>query len=146
PGATGQIATVKLGGTQAGPTAPATAAALDLSPGQMFASRYRVEQVLGRGGMGVVYRASDTQLDEIVAIKTLPGDVMQRSPEDLERFKREIRLARKITHANLLRTYDYGQAESVYFISMEFVRGYTLSELLAEADDKQLAPRLAMGI
>ena len=81
-----------------------------------------------------------------MAIKTLPGDVMQRSPEDLERFKREIRLARKITHRNVLRTYDYGEAEGVYFISMEYVRGYTLAELLEEAPDHRMAPRVAMGI
>ncbi|MGZ7079768.1 MAG: protein kinase domain-containing protein, partial [Thermoanaerobaculia bacterium] len=143
-GETPAPATLKLGLTDG--ATETKMAAMDLTPGQLFAGRYRIEQVIGRGGMGVVYRASDTQLDEIVAIKTLPGDVMQRSPEDLERFKREIRLARKITHRNVLRTYDYGQAESVYFISMEFVRGYTLSELLAEAENKQLAPRLAMGI
>jgi serine/threonine protein kinase len=71
---------------------------------------------------------------------------MTRSPEDLERFKREIRLARKITHRNVLRTYDYGEAEGVYFISMELVRGYTLAELLAEAEAKQMAPRVAVGI
>src|SRR6185436_6931495 len=119
---------------------------IDLSLGQMFAHRYRVEQVIGRGGMGVVYKATDTQLDEIVAIKTLPGDVMQRSQEDLERFKREIRLARKITHRNVLRTYDYGEAEGVYFISMEFVRGYTLSELLDEASNRQMAARATVGV
>src|SRR5437870_4026900 len=71
---------------------------------------------------------------------------MQRSPEDLERFKREIRLARKITHRNVLRTYDYGEAEGVYFISMEYVRGYTLAELLEEAPDHRMASRAAMGL
>ncbi len=138
---TGGMATMRLGdtvGTAAG------ASGLDLSQGQVFAGRYRIEQVLGRGGMGIVYKAIDTQLDETVAIKTLPGDVMQKSPEDLERFKREIRLARKITHRNVLRTYDYGEADGVYFISMEFVRGYTLSEL--EQETRELAPRAAMGI
>ena len=137
---TGGMATMRLGDTVGG----AAGAGLDLSPGQTFAGRYRIEQVLGRGGMGVVYKAIDTQLDETVAIKTLPGDVMQRSPEDLERFKREIRLARKITHRNVLRTYDYGEADGVYFISMEFVRGYTLSEL--EQETRELATRAAMGI
>jgi serine/threonine-protein kinase len=117
-----------------------------LGPGDTFAGRYRIEQILGRGGMGVVYRATDTQLDEIVAIKTLSVDVMSRSAEDLERFKREIRLARKITHRNVLRTFDYGEADGMYFISMEFVRGYTLAELLEQAPDKKLAPRTAMGI
>ncbi|HEY3056070.1 MAG TPA: protein kinase [Thermoanaerobaculia bacterium] len=139
------VATMRLEATQAGATAPAKTA-VDLDTGQVFANRYRIDQVLGRGGMGVVYKATDTQLDETVAIKTLPGDVMQRSPDDLERFKREIRLARKITHRNVLRTYDYGEAEGVYFISMEFVRGYTLSELLSEAAGRQMAPRVAMGI
>jgi serine/threonine protein kinase len=71
---------------------------------------------------------------------------MTRSPEDLERFKREIRLARKITHRNVLRTYDYGEAEGVYFISMEFVRGYTLSELMDEAPDRRMPARAAVGI
>ena len=144
-GTTGSMATMRLEATQAGTTAPGSPV-VDLVPGALFANRYRIEQVLGRGGMGVVYKATDTQLDEMVAIKTLPGDVMSRSPEDLERFKREIRLARKITHRNVLRTYDYGEAEGVYFISMECVRGYTLSELLEEAPSHRLAPRVALGI
>ncbi|HEY6138438.1 MAG TPA: protein kinase [Thermoanaerobaculia bacterium] len=142
---TSSMATLRVDSTQPGQTAPAYALA-ELSAGQLFANRYQIEQILGRGGMGVVYRAVDTQLDETVAIKTLPGDVMQKSPEDLERFKREIRLARKITHRNVLRTYDYGEAEGVYFISMEYVRGYTLAELLEEAQDHRMAARAAMGL
>ncbi|MDP9193151.1 MAG: protein kinase [Acidobacteriota bacterium] len=144
-GSTSTMATMRMSATQAGATAPGSPPA-DLSLGHLFASRYQIESILGRGGMGVVYKATDTQLDETVAIKTLPGDVMMRSPEDLERFKREIRLARKITHRNVLRTYDYGEAEGVYFISMEFVRGYTLSELLDEAENRQMATRAAVGI
>jgi len=143
---TSQMATMRVDATAPGPTSPATGAVAELANGALFANRYQIEQILGRGGMGVVYRAIDTQLDETVAIKTLPGDVMQRSPEDLERFKREIRLARKITHRNVLRTYDYGEAEGVYFISMEYVRGYTLAELLEEAPDHRMAPRAAMGL
>ncbi|HEV2719734.1 MAG TPA: protein kinase [Thermoanaerobaculia bacterium] len=142
---TSSMATMRVDSTQAGITAPAGAVA-ELAAGALFANRYRIEQMIGRGGMGIVYRAIDTQLDETVAIKTLPGDVMQKSPEDLERFKREIRLARKITHRNVLRTYDYGEAEGVYFISMEYVRGYTLAELLEEAPDHRMAPRAAMGL
>ncbi len=132
-------------GTIPGATAPG-GTPVELNPGQLFATRYRIESILGRGGMGIVYKANDTQLDETVAIKTLPGDVMTRSPEDLERFKREIRLARKITHRNVLRTYDYGEADGVYFISMEFVRGYTLSELMDEAPARQMPARAAVGI
>jgi len=137
--------TMKMDATSPGPTAPGMVTA-DLAAGSYFAHRYRIDQILGRGGMGVVYKAIDTQLDETVAIKTLPGDVLQKSPEELERFKREIRLARKITHRNVLRTYDYGEADGVYFISMEYVRGYTLNELLDEAPNKQMAPRLAVGL
>ncbi|MBV8546408.1 MAG: protein kinase [Acidobacteria bacterium] len=140
------MATMRIGETMPGATAPGLAAAQELTPGSTFANRYRIESIIGRGGMGVVYKAVDAQLDETVAIKTLPGDVMSRSPEDLERFKREIRLARKITHRNVLRTYDYGEAEGVYFISMEFVRGYTLAELLEEAPAHQMVPRVGMGI
>jgi len=143
--ASSSMATMRIGETTPGLTAPGIAAQ-ELTPGSLFANRYRIDQIIGRGGMGVVYKAVDTQLDETVAIKTLPGDVMSRSPEDLERFKREIRLARKITHRNVLRTYDYGEAEGVYFISMEFVRGYTLAELLEEAEAHQMATRVAMGI
>jgi HAMP domain-containing protein/predicted Ser/Thr protein kinase len=142
---TSSMATMRLDATEAGTTAPG-GLIIELSPGLLFANRYRIEQILGRGGMGIVYKANDTQLDETVAIKTLPGDVMTRSPEELERFKREIRLARKITHRNVLRTYDYGEAEGVYFISMECVRGYTLWELLEEAPNHRLAPRVALGI
>ena len=144
-GTTSSMATMRMEATQAAATAPA-ASITELASGALFANRYRIEQILGRGGMGIVYKATDTQLDEQVAIKTLPGDVMTRSPEELERFKREIRLARKITHRNVLRTYDYGEAEGVYFISMECVRGYTLAELLSEAPDHRLAPRVALGI
>lgn len=143
---TSSMATVRMDAASPSSTGAAAAPAADLQPGQIFAGRYRIEQILGRGGMGVVYKATDTQLDETVAIKTLPGDVMQRSPEDLERFKREIRLARKITHRNVLRTYDYGEADGVYFISMEAVRGYALSDLVGEAEGKRLAPRVAVGI
>jgi len=142
---TSSMTTMRLDATEAGTTAPG-GLIVELSPGLLFANRYRIEQILGRGGMGIVYKANDTQLDETVAIKTLPGDVMTRSPEELERFKREIRLARKITHRNVLRTYDYGEAEGVYFISMECVRGYTLWELLEEAPNHRLAPRVALGI
>src|SRR5258706_339542 len=140
------LATMRIGGTIPGQTAPPGIAAQELVPGSVFANRYRIDSIIGRGGMGIVYKAVDAQLDETVAIKTLPGDVMSRSPEDLERFKREIRLARKITHRNVLRTYDYGEAEGVYFISMEFWRGYTLAELLTDAAGNQMAARVALGV
>lgn len=128
----GAAATMRIGEQQT-PGAP-----VDLEPGTIFAGRYRIEQLLGRGGMGVVYRAHDDQLGETVAIKTLPGDAMQRSTEELERFKREIRIARKITHRNVLRTFDYGEAEGAYFISMEYVRGFTMADLLEKPQSSRV--------
>lgn len=117
---------------------------LDIREGALFAGRYRIEETVGRGGMGVVYRAHDSQLDEVVALKVLPGDAISRSPEQVERFKREIRLARRITHRNVLRTYDWGEDGGIYFISMEYVRGYTLAQYLEKTPQAPL--RVALGI
>jgi serine/threonine-protein kinase len=80
--------------------------------------------------MGVVYRARDTQLDEVVALKLLRPDAIQSDPSLLERFKQEIRLARRITHRNVLRTHDFGDAAGVPYISMEYVDGVNLKDLL----------------
>ncbi|HVT04016.1 MAG TPA: serine/threonine-protein kinase [Thermoanaerobaculia bacterium] len=116
----------------------------DLLPGTLFANRYLIEQVIGRGGMGTVYRATDRELEETVAIKTLTVNCSEGSPGLLGRFKREIRMARRITHRNVVRTYDYGQSNQTYFISMEYVSGFMLSELLASSSP--LPCRLVMRI
>ncbi|HEV2290960.1 MAG TPA: protein kinase [Gemmatimonadales bacterium] len=99
-----------------------------LAPGSTFAGRYTIREILGAGGMGVVYRAMDTQLHEPVAIKTLKPDAM--GAENVERFKQEIRLARRITHRNVVRTHDLGEADGTLFITMEFVEGKSLAEVL----------------
>jgi len=78
--------------------------------------------------MGMVYKARDRELRDVVAIKTLRGELAE--PESLEGLKSELRLARRITHRNVLRTHDFGEADGVPFISMEFVRGVTLRTLL----------------
>ncbi len=98
--------------------------------GQTFASRYEIKGILGVGGMGVVFRAWDTELGEPVAIKTLKGDAMAGDPALLARFKDEIRLARKITHRNVVRTHDIGEVEGNYYITMEFVEGQSLKHLI----------------
>jgi serine/threonine-protein kinase len=101
-----------------------------LEPGQMLALRYDIEKVLGIGGMGMVYKAADRELGELVAIKTLKPDMIEQNPLALERFKSEIRLARRIAHRNVVRTYDLGENNGVYFITMEFVEGKSLKELV----------------
>jgi len=90
--------------------------------------RYELLSELGRGAMGVVFKAHDQKLDEIVAIKMLkPGSVDDNS---LDQLKSELKLARRITHPNVLRTYDFGEAGDAPYLSMEYVSGMTLRELL----------------
>jgi eukaryotic-like serine/threonine-protein kinase len=98
--------------------------------GQLFAGRYEIQGVLGQGGMGVVYRAHDRDLDDLVAIKTLRGEALSADPSLLDRFKQEIRLARRITHPNILRTHDLGESAGLRYLSMEFVKGLTLKQLV----------------
>jgi serine/threonine-protein kinase len=80
--------------------------------------------------MGIVYRAKDRQLDEVVALKVLRGEALQDDPTLLDRFKQEIKLARKITHRNVLRTHDFGEADGTPYISMEYLEGVTVKELI----------------
>jgi eukaryotic-like serine/threonine-protein kinase len=96
----------------------------------LFAARYEIQSVLGKGGMGTVYKAYDRELDELVAIKTLRHQALWADPVRLDRFKQEVRLARRITHANVLRTHDLGEWNGLKFLSMEFVEGQTLEQVL----------------
>jgi serine/threonine-protein kinase len=106
------------------------AATVGPTPGALFAERYEIHDVVGKGGMGVVYRARDRQLDEEVALKVLRGDALRDDPALLERFKSEIKLARRISHRNVLRTHDFGEANGTPYISMEYLEGVTLKDLL----------------
>ena len=100
-----------------------------LDPGATFAGRYRVERLLGRGGMGVVLLVRDLQLDEEVALKVVRSGLAS-DPAFLERLKQEIRMARRITHRFVLRTHDFGESDGIPFVTMEYLRGTTLRELL----------------
>jgi len=112
------------------PTVAVPAAAGALPKGQLFADRYEILGMLGKGGMGVVYRARDRQLDEVVALKLLRPEALASDPTLLDRFKLEIKLARRITHRNVLRTHDFGETAGVPYISMEYLEGVTLKELV----------------
>ena len=101
-----------------------------LPAGEIFGGRYRIERVLGRGGMGTVYLAADSELDEKVAIKTIRSDLVTADESAMERFRNEIRLARKVSHRNIVRTHDFGKVDDVYFVTMEYVQGMTLRALL----------------
>jgi serine/threonine-protein kinase len=107
-------------------TMPSAAVAM----GSLFGGRYDVLGTIGKGGMGVVYRARDRQLDEVVALKVLRREVLKDDPTLLDRFKQEIKLARRITHRNVLRTHDFGDSDGTPYISMEYLEGVTLKDLI----------------
>jgi DNA-binding response OmpR family regulator len=108
-------------------------AQMDLGPtlrsGERLGARFEILAELGRGGMGTVYRGRDMELGEEVAIKTLRPELV--ADETLrERFKDEIRLARRISHRNVVRTHDFGETGGVWYLTMEYVEGITVRELL----------------
>ncbi len=95
----------------------------------LYAGRYQIERPVGRGGMGTVYRAMDIMVGDLVALKVLDAAVTGAT-DQIEWFRREVRLARRITHPNVARTHDMGEQGGSHYITMEFVEGTTLQELL----------------
>jgi serine/threonine protein kinase/tetratricopeptide (TPR) repeat protein len=95
----------------------------------MLGGRYQILQMIGEGGMGAVYKAEDRELGRTVALKVIRPE-LARSPEILQRFKQEIVLASKVTDRNIIRIYDLGDAQGIKFITMEFVEGEDLRNLL----------------
>lgn len=96
-----------------------------------FGNRYQILEKLGEGGMGRVYKALDLELDRPIALKTIRTD-KGKGAEVLKRFKQELVLARKITHKNVVRIYDLGEAEGMKFFTMELVDGQSLRDILRE--------------
>jgi hypothetical protein len=97
--------------------------------GTIVAERYRIVGLLGKGGMGEVYRADDLKLSQPVALKFLP-DYLLSDGAALARFHREVRIARQVSHHNVCRVYDIGEVDGRHFLSMEFIKGEELSSLL----------------
>ena len=100
-----------------------------LAAGTVLGNRYVIQKMLGQGGMGAVYKAMDLELDRVVALKVIRGELADR-PEILQRFKQELILARLVTHRNVIRIFDLGVAGKVKFITMDFVEGKDLKALL----------------
>ena len=94
--------------------------------------RFAILGMLGQGGMGAVYRAHDRDLDEEVAIKLIRGPLLA-VPGVLDRFRREVKLARRITHPNVVRIFDLGEADGEHYLTMELIRGGSLAQRLAES-------------
>jgi eukaryotic-like serine/threonine-protein kinase len=144
---------LKTGGQRGGedaalpPTEPSARpdGGASLAVGERFAGRYDILELLGSGGMGVVYRAYDREVGEAVAIKALRPDLGEIDATLLERFKQELRLARRITHRNVVRTYDLGEVDGLYYITMELVRGTTVAMLIREAGRLDVPATLTIG-
>jgi Protein kinase domain/zinc-ribbon domain len=99
------------------------------APGVIIAGRYRIVALLGRGGMGEVYRAEDLRLSQVLAIKFLP-EALSNDEGALARFHSEVRVARQVSHPNVCRVFDIGDADGIPFLTMEYVDGEDLSSLI----------------
>ena len=95
----------------------------------LFGTRYQIMSLLGSGGMGTVYMATDLELDEIVALKVLRREAVS-APGALEMFRREVKLARLVTHPNVARTYDIGESDGQRYLTMEYIDGVSLARQL----------------
>ena len=121
------------------------------APGQVFVERFRIVTVLGKGGMGEVFRADDLSLGQSVALKFLPQR-LANDPERLARLRGEVKAARQVAHPNVCRVYDLGQADGQLFLSMEYVDGQNLAALLAqirrlpEERGVEIARQLCLGL
>jgi serine/threonine-protein kinase len=120
-------------------------------PGSILAKRYRIVGLLGRGGMGEIYRADDLKLGQPVALKLLP-EAVQRDPDRLNRFLNEVKVALKVSHPNVCRVHDIGETDGQHYISMEYVDGEDLASLLRrierlpESKAVQIARQLCAGV
>ena len=114
-----------------------------LQPGVLFGGRYEILSVLGQGGMGAVYKARDRELDRLIALKVIRPE-LATDPAILARFKQELILSRNITHKNVVRIFDLGEADGIRFISMEYVDGEDLRTLLRRAG--KFSPKEAISV
>ncbi len=109
----------------------------------LLAQRYQIVQMLGQGGMGAVYKATDVELNRTVALKVIRPD-LARDKAIVDRFKQELLLAHQVTHRNVIRIYDLSEADGMKFITMEYVEGENLLTLIHEK--KKFSPSEAVEI
>src|SRR5688572_1104557 len=99
-------------------------------PGTVVSDRYRIVGMLGKGGMGEVYRADDTKLGQAVAMKFLPDTLRRDHTARLELFYEEVRIARQVSHPHVCRVYDVGEIDGAPYLTMEYIDGEDLASLL----------------
>ncbi|HSD86616.1 MAG TPA: serine/threonine-protein kinase, partial [Kofleriaceae bacterium] len=112
--------------------------------GQTLANRYDVLELLGTGGMGAVYRARDRELDDIVALKVIRKE-LAAEPAMVERFRHEVKLARRVTHVNVARTFELGTVDGLMYCTMELVDGQALSARLQQRSKLQVGEAVAIA-
>ena len=133
------------------PMPPPTSEHGRFEPGTRLGTRYRIVGLLGRGGMGEVYRADDLELGQSVALKFLPPGVSE-DPREVARFRGEVRIARQIAHPNVCRVYDIGESDGHVFLSMEYIDGEDLASVLRRmgrpTEDKavEIARQVCLGL
>jgi serine/threonine protein kinase/tetratricopeptide (TPR) repeat protein len=133
------------------PTTPPTAttqrigsrSSLDFAPGRHFGDRYQIVEEIGRGGMGVVYKAIDRELDRVVALKMIRPE-LSSDPKMVEQFKRELTLASEISHEHVIRIHDLGETGGIKYISMKYIDGSSLRDLIRTTG--RLTTEKAIGI
>jgi serine/threonine-protein kinase len=133
------------------PATPSLTAALE--PGQVLAQRYRVQRLLGKGGMGAVYLADDEVLGELVALKVVSSAFAADESEMIARFRREAAAARKVSSPSVIRIHDLGEARpGLLYLSMEYFQGRTLTEVIAQRglvpikDAQDLLAQISSGL
>jgi serine/threonine protein kinase/Tfp pilus assembly protein PilF len=115
----------------------------ELTTGSTFANRYQIIEELGRGGMGKVYKALDTEIKERIALKLIKPEIAS-DRKTIDRFRNELKVARQISHKNVCRMYDLNKADSSYFITMEYIPGGDLKRFIRRS--KQLSIETAVSI
>jgi serine/threonine protein kinase/tetratricopeptide (TPR) repeat protein len=119
------------GATLAGASSMSMISLASIGVGTQFGPRYRIESLIGEGGMGKVYKAHDNDLDRTVALKLVRSELAS-DPSSMQRFKQELLLASRISHKNILRIHDLGDVGGVKFISMAYVEGQDLADVIAK--------------
>ncbi len=147
----GECAAPLSGEVQASPTKTLETPAASLARGILFTGRYEVVEKLGEGGMGKVYRVFDKKLEEEVAMKLLNPEIAS-DEKTIERFKNELKLARKIAHRNVCRMYDLNEEKETHFITMEYVAGEDLKsrirreKKISQEETVRIAQQICEGL
>lgn len=119
--------------------------ALRFNPGEKFGERYTIIEEIGRGGMGRIYKAMDHELDITVVLKMIRPDLSSR-PYMVEQFRKETLLGRSISHENVVRTHDLGEVNKIKYISMDFIKGENLLELIRTSGTLSLTTCLQIAV